>query len=408
MAVDDLWLSKKIDPEAKKVDPETKKRKRTARYGRGKRWRVRWTDPDTGEPRSEAFDRKEDAEIADAARRTDIARGLYIDPTAGRVTLGEYAESWRRSQLHDVATARLVEQALRLHVVPILGELPIGGVRPSHLRNWVKDRANGHLAPSTLRLVYGYITTMMTAAVADRMIGRTPCVGVQLPDIDRPDRWLPSPEQVHALYDAMYERYRAAIYVAAGCGLRPSEVLGLERADVDFLRREVKVHQQIKQVTGATFIAPPKTRTSKRVVELPNVVAMALAEHFEKYPSTPVLLRDETSKDKGVRPADLVFTTRAGKAINRSGWSKPWGNARKKVEGMPADFGMHGLRHYFATLLIHAGASVKTVQMALGHSSPMITLNTYTHEWPDAIDRTRSLVDGILGAPAADVSTRSG
>ena len=56
----------------------------------------------------------------------------------------------------------------------------------------------------------------------------------------------------------------------------------------------------------------------------------------------------------------------------------------------------YGLRHYYATLLIHAGASVKTVQLALGHSTPTITLNEYVHEWPHVLDRTRSLVDGAL------------
>jgi integrase len=55
------------------------------------------------------------------------------------------------------------------------------------------------------------------------------------------------------------------------------------------------------------------------------------------------------------------------------------------------------LRHYCATLLIFAGASVKTVQVALGHSSPTITLNTYVGLWPEQIDRTRSLVDQALG-----------
>jgi integrase len=55
------------------------------------------------------------------------------------------------------------------------------------------------------------------------------------------------------------------------------------------------------------------------------------------------------------------------------------------------------LRHYYATVLIHAGVSVKTVQLALGHSTPTITLNTYVHEWPDVVDRTRSLVDDAPG-----------
>jgi hypothetical protein len=37
------------------------------------------------------------------------------------------------------------------------------------------------------------------------------------------------------------------------------------------------------------------------------------------------------------------------------------------------------------------------VQLALGHSTPTVTLNTYVHEWPDVLDRTRSLVDNALG-----------
>jgi len=44
---------------------------------------------------------------------------------------------------------------------------------------------------------------------------------------------------------------------------------------------------------------------------------------------------------------------------------------------------------------------VKTVQLALGHSTPTITLNEYVHEWPDVLDRTRSLVDNALGKPEA-------
>lgn len=83
--------------------------------------------------------------------------------------------------------------------------------------------------------------------------------------------------------------------------------------------------------------------------------------------------------------------------MHRSNWSTRWYSAVRRAH-LPQGFGLHGLRHYFATLLIHNGASVKTVQLALGHSSPMITLNTYAHEWPDALDRTRTPVDTALRA----------
>jgi integrase len=64
--------------------------------------------------------------------------------------------------------------------------------------------------------------------------------------------------------------------------------------------------------------------------------------------------------------------------------------------GLPEKTGYHALRHYHASLLIFSGASVKTVQMALGHSTPTVTLNTYVGLWPEQIDRTRSLLDAAL------------
>jgi integrase len=40
---------------------------------------------------------------------------------------------------------------------------------------------------------------------------------------------------------------------------------------------------------------------------------------------------------------------------------------------------LHDLRHFYAGLLIHRGASVKTVQARLGHKSATETLDTYGH-----------------------------
>ncbi len=57
----------------------------------------------------------------------------------------------------------------------------------------------------------------------------------------------------------------------------------------------------------------------------------------------------------------------------------------------------HSLRHYYASLLIRHGESVKVVQERLGHASASETLDTYSHLWPDSDDRTREAIDGVLG-----------
>jgi integrase len=185
--------------------------------------------------------------------------------------------------------------------------------------------------------------------------------------------------------------------VAAGCGLRGGEVFGLELSAVDFLRREVEVRHQLKVLSGRSpFLAPPKTKTSRRTVELPEIVGTALAQHLNRFPAEPVELDDDTDgRNPTRRAALLLFTNTNGEPIHRASWSHVWRPAVRKV-GLPEGFGLRDLRHYFATVLIFGGANVKTVQLAMGHTTPTITLNTYVGYWPDALDRTRSLVDAAL------------
>ncbi|EIE97358.1 tyrosine-type recombinase/integrase [Saccharomonospora glauca] len=391
MAVDDLWYHRARDP-------ETGERRPTKRHGRGKRWRVRWIDPETGQTRTQLFDRRADAERHDANMRADISRGQYVDPRAGKLTVAEYAEHWRRTQLHRQSTAERTERVIRRHIVPVLGALPLAQVRSSHIRGWVKDRAE-RLAPSTLATVYhGTLVPLFNAAVADKRIGSTPCVGIRLPEVPDTRYYIAKPEQVHALAEALPERYRAIVYLAAGCGWRGGEIFGLERDAIDFERREIHVRQQLTVVSGRSpFLAPPKTKTSIRTNELPVVVAEALRHHLETFRSLPEEIDDETDPRRPIRrPADLVFTRGDGRPIHRSDWSFIWRPAVEKA-GLPKGFGLRDLRHYFATVLIFGGANVKTVQLAMGHTTPTVTLNTYVGYWPDAVDQTRSLVDSALG-----------
>ncbi|WP_368666242.1 tyrosine-type recombinase/integrase [Micromonospora sicca] len=62
--------------------------------------------------------------------------------------------------------------------------------------------------------------------------------------------------------------------------------------------------------------------------------------------------------------------------------------------GIPA--GGRFLRHYFASGLIAQGCDVVTVQRALGHANPAVTLKTYSHLWPTAEDKTRKAAAALM------------
>jgi integrase len=122
--------------------------------------------------------------------------------------------------------------------------------------------------------------------------------------------------------------------------------------------------------------------------------------------------RIKFSKDSGERVVPrrrvrLLFTTAIGTPITSPTWSRHWATAVEKV-GLPKGFGVHDLRHLFATSLIHHGASVKTVQLALGHKSAQTTFETYIHEWPDLLDRTRSIMERVLSAEPAEREAAAG
>jgi hypothetical protein len=91
MAVDDLWFSAKRGPDGQ--------RQPTKRHGRGKRWRVRYTD-DAGRKVERLFERKAEADRFDAGARTDVSGGLYVDDRAGRITVEQYAAGqWLPAQV---------------------------------------------------------------------------------------------------------------------------------------------------------------------------------------------------------------------------------------------------------------------------------------------------------------------
>ncbi len=93
-----------------------------------------------------------------------------------------------------------------------------------------------------------------------------------------------------------------------------------------------------------------------------------------------------------------------GEPLTYRRWKVEWNYALRST-GLTIT--THSLRHFTASALFAGGASVKSVQTVLGHSSAAITLRVYSHLWPGDEDRTRSVLDAALTAPADQVRTNS-
>jgi integrase len=126
-----------------------------------------------------------------------------------------------------------------------------------------------------------------------------------------------------------------------------------------------------------------------------------IRNHYE--PARPGVEAQEFRLE-GRRPLGGRGSPRQGPADPLAGRDEElgfvWRDAVKGA-GAPHGTGFHALRHFYASLLIRHGESVKTVQARLGHASAVETLDTYSHLWPDSNDRTRAAVDAVLLADSA-------
>jgi integrase len=257
-------------------------------------WRARWRTPE-GDSRSKTFRRRVDVEQHLTTVEGSKLTGAYIDRSSGKITFAEFAHKWRDAQVHRRTTASSVETNLRVHVFPTFGERPIGSIRPSEIQAWVRGRSD-MLAPSTVQVVYRLVAAIFAAAAADRLIATSPCTGIKLPRRERRQVVPLETNHVRALADAVPERYRALVVLAASTGVRQGEAFAVSTDTVDFLRRTLTVDRQVLHVGGEPFVGPPKTEASRRVIPLPQVALNALAVHLQRFPTDGVLFTDDAGR----------------------------------------------------------------------------------------------------------------
>ena len=219
-------------------------------------FRPRFRDA-SGKEHARHFKRKVDAQRWLDEMTAAMVTGQYVDPAAGRVTFREYAERWRATQVHRPTTAAHVETMLRRHVYPRLGDKRLGSVLPSDVQSLVKQLSLD-LAPATVGVIHRILAGIFKAAVRDRRIVASPCEGTKLPKVHRQRIEPMTLEAVEVLTEAMPERYRALVTLAAGTGLRQGEMFGLTIDRIDFLRRQLTVDRQlITMPDRAPYLAPP-------------------------------------------------------------------------------------------------------------------------------------------------------
>src|SRR5438876_95560 len=148
---------------------------------RGVRYRVRYRTP-TGRSRTETFPRKADAERFANGVETNKALSQFVDPQRGQVRLRAYAKQWLKGKTNvGPRTHQNLAGRLDNHILPHFGDHRIADIQPADVREWIGDLCAKDLAPATVKATYAVFRQLMATAEIDRVIARTPCIGIRLP-----------------------------------------------------------------------------------------------------------------------------------------------------------------------------------------------------------------------------------
>ena len=312
-----------------------------------------------------------------ATVRTDVERGAWIDPDAGKTTFQEYSARWlsERPQLRP-RTRELYEGQLRLHILPVLGKVELGEITPSRVRRWRADMISaGKPGASTVAKCYRLVHAVLNTAVEDGIILRNPCV-VKGASVERPaERPVASIQQVFGIADTIAAEFRVAVLLATFCGLRLGEIRALRRRHVDLQRGTVRIEEQLQElIDGTLVLGPPKTDAGVRTIAIPMVIIPEIEMHLASVEE---------------RPDALLFTTTSGAPMRRASLYTAWKRAiaANGIDGLR----FHDLRHTGNTLAAATGASTKELMSRMGHASSRAAL-IYQHATQD---RDAAIADAL-------------
>jgi integrase len=351
------------------------------------RWQARYRDA-AGKSHTapETFTTRPEATRFLAQVETDLARGEWTDPRAGRVLFAEWAARWRETTTNLRPNTRALHAyLLRRFLMPAFADTAVADLDLMAVRSWLARLEREAVSPNTVAKAYRLLARIMDTAVDASLIVRNPCSVKGAATERAPEMRVATVAQVAALAQAIDPRYRALVLVAAYSGLRWGELVGLRVKRVDLLHGWITVAEQATEIDGQFTWGPPKTEAGRRTVTLPAVAAAALAEHLSTY-SQP-------------GPDGLVFTSAEGGLLRRSNFNRRVWQPAKRAVGLEG-LRFHDLRHTSATLSIAAGASIRELMARMGHSSSAAALR-YQHVMAGRDAAIAAALDELIEAASA-------
>jgi integrase len=363
-----------------------RKRSWITRKGEAKEaWIVDYTDQN-GERHIQTYSRKKDADAYHATVRVDVSQGTHTAPTKS-ITVAEAADDWIafvKLEGRERTTLTAYRQQVDLHINPRMGREKLAKLTTPRI-NKFRDDLLVSMSRAMAKKVLTSLKSLLKDAKRRGNVAQNVALDVSISSDKRESKLkagvdIPTPDEIKRIVHAATGKHRPFLLTAIFTGLRSSELRGLRWQDVDLKRGELHVRQRADRFG---VMGKLKSESGDRTIPLGPLVLNALKEWKLACPKGEL---------------GLVFPNGSGKIedhaniIKRILWPVQIAAGVVDAKGEAKYAGLHSLRHFYASWCSNRRADgglelpMKTVQARLGHSSIVMTSDTYGHLFPRGDD----------------------
>ncbi len=334
---------------------------------------------------------KRDAERYLTATRREMDLGVFVEPSS--MSVKEYLDRWLRDAARPRVSRRTADGyagLLERYIYEPLGYKQLDKLQALDIQSVYGGMQSRGLSARVVRHAHSALHNALKQAVKWGLLSRNPSDLVELPKVPHKERRVLSPDEAQEFLKAAALMPHGLIFeFALLSGMRPEEYLALQWSDIDFKRGTAQVKRALVRHKKSWSFEEPKTARSRRSVFLPAPLLENLTEHKRKQAEERLKL------GAAWQAFDLVFCSEQGTPLSIPNLTYRYFRPILTKAKLPR-IRLYDLRHSCATLLLIAEENPKVVSERLGHSTIVLTLDTYSHVLPHMQQSASARLETLL------------
>ena len=261
-------------------------------------------------------------------------------------------------------TMRTKKYIVELKILPYFGNKRVNDITAADIRQWQNELIKMGYSPTYLKTINNQLSAIFNYAIRYYDLKSNPCAkagSMGKSKAEEMDFW--TVEEFRKFIDSVMNKRLSymAFMTLYWTGMRLGELLALNPKDVDLEKRTISITKSYQRLGKKDVITPPKTPKSKRVITVPEFLAVDIKDYMDS-------LYDLQENDRLFPITKYYLEHEMQRGIKESGV--------KRIR-------VHDLRHSHASMLIELGFSPLEIANRLGHEKVETTLNTYAHLYPN-------------------------